>query len=95
MRYCPRKLKRGEVKRYMTRGPLFGYMIGCPSCGFIELHQHDKAGFVDEPTGDEASPFRLLSAAHPVRCMFCTRTISIAGGIIMAVKHVESPVTTV
>ena len=41
-RTCPRKLKKGELKRYMGKGgPLMAYMIACPSCGFIEMHMHE------------------------------------------------------
>lgn len=85
-RSCPRKLQKGECKRYMSKGPLFGYMISCPACGFIELHQHEKACFIDEATDDPDRPWRLIGAEKHMHCMLCTRVISIAGGIIMAVK---------
>lgn len=88
MKFCPRKLGKGAVKRYMTKGPLAGYYIGCPSCGFQEMHFHVKAVFEEVATGEDTRPHRLVAAKNPLHCMYCGRTISIAGGIIMAVKHV-------
>lgn len=83
-RFCARKIPRGGAKRYMSQGPLFGYMLGCPGCGFIELHQHEVAHFVEEPGAEPGAPPRLVSA-DPVLCMLCRRTITVAGGVITAV----------
>lgn len=79
-RFCPRKLKKGMVKRYMSTGPLVGYMVACPSCGFIEMHLTEAAGYV-EVDG------KLDHTTKPIGCMLCKRTISIAGGTIMAVAR--------
>ena len=84
-RTCPRKLKKGELKRYMGKGgPLMAYMIACPSCGFIEMHMHEVADYV-EVDG------KLDHANRALPCMLCHRKISIAGGVIMAVSNVVAP----
>lgn len=80
-RFCPRRLKRGQVKRYMSKGPLFGYMIACPGCGFIELHQDKDAGYVELEE-------QLVASTKPVGCMNCKSTISIAGGVVVALPKV-------
>lgn len=89
LKYCPRRLQKGMVKRYMSKGPLAGYMIGCPSCGFIELHHHDKVGFV-EVDG------QLVRTERTARCMFCSRKISITteemGVVIRAQEAQQSAV---
>ncbi len=81
--FCPRKLRNDgvtpSVKRYMSKGPLFGFMVCCPACGFIELHQHDHVRFVEE---DGA----LVSVEKPMRCLACNRVISIAGGVVLAIS---------
>lgn len=77
-RTCPRKLTPGQVKRYMSTGPLLAYMIACPSCGFIEMHMQEHASFVEEEG-------KLVRSEKPFRCMVCLRVISIAGGSILAV----------
>lgn len=78
-RFCPRKLGPGQVKRYMSKGPLFGYMVGCPGCGFRELHLHEQACFV------EVEPNVLFASTKPVRCMACGCSLSFAGGVALAV----------
>lgn len=80
-RFCPRRLKPGQVKRYFYEGPLVGYMISCPSCGFIEMHLHKDADFT-EAAGE--APARLTGSSRPQTCMNCRRIISIAGSVIMA-----------
>lgn len=84
-RFCPRKLKKGQIKRYMSVGPLVGYMVACPACGFIEMHMKADAGYVE---GDGGT---LLHTTKPVKCMLCKRTISIAGGVIAAVSQHAHP----
>ena len=77
-RSCPRLLKPGWVKRYMHRGkPLVGYMIACPSCGFVALHFHEHARFV-ERDGELARAERVLA------CTLCGRGICIEAGRISA-----------
>lgn len=79
-KFCPRKLtiEGFNSKRYMSTGPLFGYMLACPACGFIELHTHEKIGFIE---ADEM----LTATERPARCLYCNRVISVAGGVILAV----------
>lgn len=82
-KFCPRKLMIDgpNVKRYMSHpAALFGYMLACPACGFIEMHTHEKVGFIE-------ADGVLTATAHPARCLYCARTISIAGGVILAVSH--------
>jgi hypothetical protein len=42
---CSRLLAKGEVKRVMQRGPLVGYFLACPACGFSASYLEDDAGF--------------------------------------------------
>jgi hypothetical protein len=62
----------------MTKGPLAGYMIACPSCGFTELHMHEKVRFTFR---HEAGPIEeeprsvLIGMEKPPKCLYCTRTI--------------------
>lgn len=75
---CPRLLKPGWVKRYMHKGkPLVGYMVACPSCGFVTLHFHDHVCFTEV---DGA----LVGAGAPVKCSLCSRAITIEAGRISA-----------
>jgi hypothetical protein len=76
-RFCPRRLKPGQVKRYMTVGPLVGYMVACPACGFIEMHMHEVAGFVEEEG-------KLVATTKPVGCMLCGRGLRAQDGTIEA-----------
>ncbi len=86
-KFCPRKLactptkdnpEGYNAKRYMSAGPLFGYIIACPACGFQEMHEHRAAGYVEV---DECATM----TEKPVRCLNCSRVISIAGGVVLAV----------
>ncbi len=91
-KFCPRQLtphatkmnpEACNAKRYMGVGkPLFGYMIACPACSFVEMHEDRKAGFV-EVEG------RLVGASSPLTCLHCRRTLSIAGGVIAAMMAVS------
>lgn len=76
-KFCPRKLKKGQVKRYMSKGPLYGYMIACPGCGFIELHATRDASFVEE---DE----RVVSSMGAISCQSCKAALTIGVGQIVA-----------
>jgi len=86
-KFCPRQLSRTptptnpdafNAKRYMGVGPLFGYMLTCPACGFIEMHEHTRVGFVEV---DE----RATATTRPAKCLACYRVISVAGGVVLAV----------
>ncbi len=81
-KFCPRKLRPEgpNVKRYMSKGPLAGYMIACPACGFTELHMDEKVHFRfrQEPEATEFSnEGRLTGITCPPRCMYCARVITI------------------
>lgn len=90
-RSCPRKLKPGQVKRYMSKGPLFGYMIACPSCGFIEMHEHKKAQFIEQPDPENPDrPIFLVGTTNALRCMLCNRDIAAADGKISAATRVST-----
>ncbi len=82
-RACSRKLKPGEVKRYMSVGPLVAYVISCPGCGFIENWPdlEGERGFVEEEGG---KPGRLLAAKKPYECMLCHRKVTLDAGVITA-----------
>lgn len=71
-RFCPRRLAPGQVKRYAQHPkPLIAYMCGCPGCGFIEMHMHDVAGFVEDAEG------HLVRTTRPLECMNCKRILSV------------------
>jgi DNA-directed RNA polymerase subunit RPC12/RpoP len=76
---CSRRLKPGEVRRTLLKGPLVGYAIACPGCGFIETHPdlHGEMGYIER---DGA----LVGAEKPYRCMLCAREVRIADGLIRA-----------
>lgn len=78
-KFCPRRLKPGMCKRYMSTGPLYGYMLACPCCGFVELHADKAAGFIEENE-------RLSATKQPVSCMNCRATISVTNGAVVGVK---------
>lgn len=76
---CSRKLVPGEVRRTLTKGPLVGYTMACPGCGFIETQQdlHDEIGFIEQDGV-------LVGAREPYRCTLCRRTITLRNGTISA-----------
>lgn len=76
---CSRKLTPGEVRRTLTKGPLVGYTMACPGCGFIETQQdlHDEIGFIEKDD-------QLVGARESYRCMLCKRTITLKDGTISA-----------
>lgn len=87
-KFCPRKLKPGMVKRYMHTGPLVGYMVACPSCGFISLHLHEHGHFVDRVDVNDPVPVVLISMA-PVACMLCHRFIEVRDGVVHATRQLQ------
>ncbi len=80
--FCPRKLapKGPNVKRYMSTGPLAGYIIACPSCGFREMHMNERLGFVEEDG-------KLVSASGRARCMVCGLFIRVHDGQLSAERE--------
>lgn len=83
---CPRKLAPGEAKRYMHVGPLVGYYVGCPACGFVESHTdlHGEHGFTEEDGV-------LVAAARGWKCMLCERSVTVLGGVVTAVLDSADP----
>ncbi len=85
---CARKLARGEVKRVMGRGPLVGYYIACPACGFSAAYLEDtlppghSCRFVE--TGADA-PFTLVGITNPPPCYSCHRILRVVDGQLQAV----------
>jgi hypothetical protein len=85
---CPRKLARGEVQRIFARGPLLGYVVVCPGCGFFASYRHSYAQFVEGPwvedlgLGARAFPERFehpetLTAQALLECLGCGGAIHI------------------
>lgn len=82
---CHRKMKPGQVKRITARGPLIGYYLACPACGY-------RASYLDEACRFEEHP-ALLGAPHPRSltgigspppCLGCKRTLRIVEGYMEA-----------
>lgn len=80
---CSRTLARGEVKRVMQRGPLVGYYIGCPACGFVGCHLDDECGFV-EATGIGGRPM-VVAIQRPPRCYRCQRVLVVESDRLLAI----------
>lgn len=81
---CSRTLRRGQVKRVSQRGPLVGYFLACPACGFSAAYLDDACGFREVPREEGARPARaLVGVAHPPTCFSCHALLSVepsAGG---------------
>lgn len=76
-RTCSRELAKGQVKRCMQRGPLVGYYIACPGCGFIATYLHEDVGYVETPTDPLTYPKKLIKIERPPKCYSCKRSISV------------------
>lgn len=76
---CARRLQPGQVKRHPHKGPLIGFHIACPGCGYVSSHADD--GTFTEVAG------KLDRCSVALACGLCDRLLSIAGGVIMAVLH--------
>jgi hypothetical protein len=82
---CPRDMKPGQVKRCMLRGPLVGYYLACPKCGFRATYLHDDCQFVEERAVDGHDfPRRLIGIAAPPACYRCALRISVVDGFLEA-----------
>jgi hypothetical protein len=79
---CTRLLKKGQVKRVSGRvGPLVGYFLACPFCGFSASYLHEKHVFVEgEPAPGTKFPRPLLRMENPATCFSCRGLISVEGG---------------
>jgi hypothetical protein len=86
-KFCPRKLTPHgpNAKRYLSDGPLVGYMLACPACGFVEMHMHERSSFTEQAG-------KLIAAAYPLRCMTCQRVISVLDGSIVAMTKLRPTV---
>ncbi len=96
---CTRKLVRGDVKRLFAAGPLLGYFIACPGCGFYGSYLHSEAGFTEVgpvvtsrgPGAHVAEePYRhptSLRAAHPMVCFGCRHKIVVNDGELELVEN--------
>lgn len=76
LRKCSRLLEPGELKRVPQLGPLVGYFIACPACGFPAPYLDDEVGYVEEPPKEKTlyagSPQReLRGLERPPRCFRC------------------------
>ena len=80
---CSRTLARGDVKRVTQRGPLVGYFIGCPSCGFVASYLNDEVGFREERAGTEV---RLAGIDHPPRCAGCRLELHVVADELFATE---------
>jgi hypothetical protein len=89
---CNRSLQAGEVKRVMQRGPLVGYYIGCPACGFSASYLDEVVGFLEEPAKTivlpVGAPRKLVKIERPPSCFRCRRRIRVEGDFIEAVDDV-------
>jgi hypothetical protein len=80
---CSRLLVRGEVKRVMQRGPLVGYFIACPGCGFSASYLDDACGYVEEPAPRFTWPRKLIGIERPPMCFRCKGFICVEGGVLV------------
>lgn len=85
---CIRKLARGCAKRMFASGPLIGYFIVCPGCGFPGSYLHTEAEYVETgpwitAQGLGASDVVIqnyrtptsVSASKPLYCFGCHGTM--------------------
>lgn len=91
---CSRLLSRGEVKRVTQRGPLVGYVIACPACGFSAPYLDGPssagpgAGYVeDPPAGPLLVPGTgriLVRTTNDSTCFRCKRALRVRDGVVEA-----------
>lgn len=88
---CIRELPRGSVKRLFARGPLIGYYVVCPSCGFPGAYPTEQAGWQEgppvsdealAPSGQTVSIQRAgsLASERPVECFGCRGWLRVVDG---------------
>lgn len=79
---CSRLLRKGQVKRVSGRvGPLVGYFLACPFCGFSASYLHEKHGYIEgEPAPGTKWPRPLLGMTKPAKCFSCQGVISVENG---------------
>lgn len=77
---CTRKMKPGQVKRCVARGPLIGFWIACPHCGFCVFYSEDAHRFHEHPNLPGAPIRSLVGAETPLACFRCKRPMVIRDG---------------
>jgi hypothetical protein len=83
---CSKLLVAGEVKRVMQSGPLIGYFLACPACGFACAYLDEACGYVEDPpkTVVTRAVRKLVAITHPPTCFRCKRTLHVEGGFLEA-----------
>lgn len=82
---CSRTLVKGELKRVMQRGPLVGYYIACPACGFAQSYLDDEVHYVEQPVEIDGLVYMHATGMRdPGVCLSCNRRIVIADGFVSA-----------
>lgn len=78
---CSRELVRGELKRVVQRGPLVGYFMACPACGFSASYLESECGFIEEPVIVEGKSYmRAVGVTRPPPCFKCRCKLTITDG---------------
>jgi len=70
---CTRTLKPGEAKRVLHAGPLVGFYVACPTCGWTVIVTKD-----DQTTMTEGA--EGLTFSPGVACRRCHRHVSVTAG---------------
>ncbi len=74
---CARRMPRGMVKRVPYMGPLVGYHVACPGCGFVDQWRQVDQGWIERAG-------MVSGAASPPTCTGCGKRILIRGQTIVA-----------
>jgi hypothetical protein len=76
------------VKRVLQRGPLVGYFLACPACGFAAPYLDEDVGYREEPPAGQPLPagsYRALVGIDvPPACARCRRRLRVADGALEA-----------
>lgn len=83
---CRRTLQKGMAIRMMARGPLHGYTIACPGCGFTTLHMTSEGVFTESAEWTKRpgplADGKMVDVAQPatvsmsgLSCIACRRGI--------------------
>lgn len=82
---CTRELAKGELKRVVQRGPLIGYFMACPACGFSASYLDSECGFIERAVEvDGVQYMRAVGVQRPPVCFHCRRLITINGDMFEA-----------
>lgn len=81
---CTRAFPKGMVKRMLHRGPLHGYVIACPNCGFTTLHMTSEGTFTESAEWTKRpgplADGKMVDVMQPV-------SVSMAGLSCVACRH--------